>query len=115
VDLRCGDTFLVPKSSDQTEHLWIVITPPEVGTAKAVCVSVTTSRAYSETTAVLQRGDHPFVNHESVIYYQDARILDLNLVERALHAGIGRPRPAPADSSWNDSFQSAQERGQGFL
>jgi hypothetical protein len=37
---------------------------------------------------VLQRGDHPFVSHESVIYYQDARILDLSLVERALNAGI---------------------------
>jgi hypothetical protein len=86
VALRCGDTFLVPKSSDQTEHLWIIVSPSEDG--KAVCVSVTTRRAYSETTVVLQRGDHPFVSHESVIYYQDARILDLNLVERALNAGI---------------------------
>jgi hypothetical protein len=42
-----------------------------------VCVSVTTKRPYSDTTGGLSAGDHPFIKHESVIHYADARILDL--------------------------------------
>ena len=86
--LTCGDTFLIPKSSDDTEHLWIVITPPEADTARAVCVNVTTKQSYSETTVILRPADHPFIQHESVIFYKDAQILDLNRVEQALNAGI---------------------------
>jgi hypothetical protein len=83
--LTCGDTFLIPKRGTDTEHLWIVITEPDAD-ANAVCVSVTTKRSYSDTTVVLSVGDHPFVKHESVIHYADARILDLRTVEAALDA-----------------------------
>lgn len=81
--LSCGDTFLIPKRSDQIEHLWIVITDPDVD-GKAVCVNITTRQPYSDTTVILKRGDHPFIRHESVAHYPDARILDLNAVQDAL-------------------------------
>jgi hypothetical protein len=54
--------------------------------ANAVCVSVTTKRQYSDPTVVLSVGDHPFIKHESVINYADARILDLQRVQAALDA-----------------------------
>jgi CTP:molybdopterin cytidylyltransferase MocA len=74
--LKCGDTFLLPKSSSDTEHLWIVITEPDAN-GQSVCVNITTRQSYSETTVILKAGDHPFVTHESVIFYTDARIVDL--------------------------------------
>jgi hypothetical protein len=83
--LSCGDTFLVPTSLESIEHLWIVLTDPELGTNKAACVSITKRRPHSETTVILSRGDHPFITRESVVYYQDAKILDLGLVQRALN------------------------------
>jgi hypothetical protein len=83
--LTCGDTFLIPKRGEDIEHLWIVITEPDAD-ANAVCVSVTTRRSYSDTTVVLGVGDHPFITHESVIHYVDARILDLRKVQAALDA-----------------------------
>ena len=86
--LQCGDTFLLPKSSKDTEHLWIVVSEIDATTQKAVCVNVTTLRSHSDTTCVLNVGDHPFVNRPSVIFYQDAREVDLALVERALTLGI---------------------------
>ena len=86
--LKCGDTFLLPKTSGDREHLWIVITDPDLATNKAVCVNVTTQQTYSDSTCVLQPGDHPFISHTSVIFYQDARELDLTLVEKALTTGI---------------------------
>ena len=83
--LTCGDTFLIPKRGEDIEHLWIVISEPDAD-ANAVCVSVTTRRSYSDTTVVLGVGDHPFITHESVIHYVDARILDLRKVQAALDA-----------------------------
>jgi hypothetical protein len=87
VSLKCGDTFLLPKSSNDTEHLWIVITEPDAN-GESVCVNITTRRSYSETTVVLQPGNHPFIAHESVIFYADARIIKLKNVEMALNAAV---------------------------
>jgi hypothetical protein len=81
--LGLGDTFLLPKSSDDPEHLWVVVTPPDPG-GKAVCVNITTAYPYSERTTLIQAGEHPFVKHESVVRYSDAKLLDLNLVQKAL-------------------------------
>jgi hypothetical protein len=82
--LGCGATFLLPKSSASTEHLWIVLTEPDATTGKAVCVNVTTRQPFSETTVILQPGEHPFVKHESVVHYADASFLDLKLIDAAL-------------------------------
>lgn len=81
--LKLGDTFLMPETSSGIEHLYIVITEPDEK-GNAVCVNVTTPKAFSETACVLKKGDHPFITHESVVLYSDAKVLDLNLVEKAL-------------------------------
>lgn len=83
--LRCGDTFLLPKSAYEVEHLWIVITDPEPDSNKAVCVNITSRNSFSETTVILKKGDHPFIKHESVINYADARELDLGKVYEVLN------------------------------
>ena len=82
--LTCGDTFLIPKSARETEHLWIIVTEIDAITKKAVCVNVTTRQNHSDTTLVLQVGDHAFLKHESVVNYSDAREMPINLVEQAL-------------------------------
>ena len=88
MSLQCGDTFLLPKSGKETEHLWIVVAEIDGTAREAICVSVTTRRDYSDSTCVLNVGDHPFVNRPSVIFYQDAREMDVALVEKALTSGI---------------------------
>ena len=82
--LRCGDTFLLPKSAYAVEHLWIVITDPEPETNKAVCVNITSRSGYSEAAVLVQPSEHPFVKHESVINYRDACELDLGKVFQVL-------------------------------
>ena len=82
--LNCGDTFLIPKSARDTEHLWIIVTEIDASTNRAVCVNVTTRQSYSDTTLVLQVGDHAFIQHESVVNYSDAREMPIDLVEQAL-------------------------------
>jgi hypothetical protein len=86
--LKCGDTFILPKRSDQVEHLWIVIAETDPARRLSICVNVTTERPDSDPTCKLNAGDHPFVTHPSVIFYNDAREIDLAQVEKALNAGI---------------------------
>jgi len=88
--LKCGDSFLIPKSAKATEHLWIIVSEIDAHTGKAICVNVTTLRRHSDITCVLKRGDHPFVVHDSVINYSDARELPINLVEQAFGAKTQR-------------------------
>src|SRR5690242_7488672 len=78
--LKCGDTFLLPKSAYHIEHLWIVLTEPEPITQLAVCVNVTSKTRYCDTTVVLKPGCHTFIKHESVINYSDARQMDIGKV-----------------------------------
>jgi hypothetical protein len=83
---KAGDTFLLPKTSDGVEHLWIVVTDPDIN-ANAIGVNVTTRYSTSETTVVLMPGDHPFIKHESVIRFRDAKILELKSLEHLLSTG----------------------------
>ena len=84
--LDLGDTFLIPKSSFEIEHLWIIITDRDPITHEAVCVNVTTWQAGCEKTVIVIAKEHPFVTHDSVIRYADAKKLDLRKVEAALDA-----------------------------
>ncbi len=86
--LRLGDTFLLPTPRQNTPHLWIVITEPDAE-GKAICLNITTRQPFSETTVVLNAGDHPFITHESVVYYSDARSLDVRIVEEAMKGQHG--------------------------
>lgn len=84
--LTSGDTFLIPKSSNETEHLWIVVTDPDPTTFEAVCVNVTTLKLICDKTVILQPGEHPFIKHPSLILYSDAQKLDVRHIEAALNA-----------------------------
>ena len=50
----------------------------------AVCVNVTSKQTHSDKTVILKPGDHPFINHESVINYQDVGERSIKLVEQLL-------------------------------
>jgi hypothetical protein len=63
--LNRGDTFLIEDEDGQDCHLWIVTTPPAEG--EVVIVGVTSKRKRSETHVILRKGDHPFIEHDSVI------------------------------------------------
>ena len=82
-----GDSFMLPKPGQETEHLWVLITNPDPQTNEAIMVNVTTQRPHSDTTTILNAGDHPFVQKPSVIFYADARIVDTRLLDAAVQRG----------------------------
>ena len=82
-----GDTVLMPKPGQETAHLWIIVTAPEAGSGQAVMVNLTTQRPHSDTTVVLNAGDHPFVRHPTVVNFSDARFVDVRQLEQGIRAG----------------------------
>jgi hypothetical protein len=87
--MDCGDTFLMPAPGGAaTPHLWIVITQPDPQTHECAIVSVTTLRNSKDQTVILRVGDHPFIRHDSTIFYGDAMIVDAGRLETEITAGL---------------------------
>jgi len=85
--MDCGDTFLMPAPGGRaTPHLWIVVTTPDPATRECAIVSVTTLRNSKDQTIILRPGDHPFIRHDSTIFYGDGMIVDVRNLERDLAA-----------------------------
>jgi hypothetical protein len=85
--LQAGDTFYCPTPTNDTPHLWIVLTDASTDN-KAVCVNMTTKQSDSDGTTVCNCGEHPYIGHESVINYRAAKWLDLTEIDKALAGGI---------------------------
>lgn len=62
-----GDSWRLPKPGHETAHLWVLITRPNPVRREAIMVNVTTQRPHSDTTTVLNRGDHPFILYPTAI------------------------------------------------
>lgn len=89
--LNCGDTFLTGTDDDEDDyHLWIIVTPPNLGEVVTVCV--VTAHKRSERLVVLNAGDHPFIKHESVIAYRWSKIRLVDDLEAALSTGAAKKR-----------------------
>ena len=77
-------------------HLWVVVAELPGAREELVVVSLTTKRDGSDTTTLLLPGDHPFIQHETVVYYADVRRFDktdfVGRVESKFF-GIGEPFP----------------------
>ena len=56
--------------------LWFLITEPDADSFQCVIANVTTLRSHCDRTLVLQKGEHPFIRHPSLISFADARIAD---------------------------------------
>jgi hypothetical protein len=88
--LNCGDTFLAADTEEEQLHLWIVVTPPSAGEVVTVCL--VTAHKRSERLVVLNEGDHPFVQHESVIAYGYSKIRAVADIEELLRKKLAKQR-----------------------
>ena len=57
-------------------------------------VNFTSRRSHSDATVVLKAGEHPFVRHDTVVNYQDARCTDSQvLIEACMQGVISKHEP----------------------
>ena len=53
---------------------------------------MTTLRNSKDQTVILRLGDHPFIRHESTIFYGDAMIVDVRRLEAEIEVGLALVR-----------------------
>ena len=63
-----GDTFHYGESNS-TRHLHIVICESTRSSEPVIVVSVNTQHGWTDTTLVLQVGDHPYIKHPSSVSF----------------------------------------------
>ena len=88
--LTIGDTVMLPKPGHEKKHLWALITAPDPESGDAIMVNLTTQRPHSDTTTIIQPGEHPFVDRPTVVFYADARVVNVNTLEEGLRQGVCR-------------------------
>ena len=90
--MRAGDTYLIAFDSTRNiPHLWILVTDPDAS-RELVIVSVTTLRHGVEQTVTLTPGDHPFIQHQSTVYFADARIVRQDGLEGWVAGDLAQPQ-----------------------
>lgn len=81
-----GDTFTyVDTSVDQ--HLWFIVSDPLLDDKKVVVVDLTTVGRFKETTCLINRGEHPFVKHQTCVAYKYAKIVTLEWLTEKFNDG----------------------------
>lgn len=88
--MDCGDAFMIEDDDETKEHLHVILTKPTAQN-EVVTVAICTRRRWSETILCLDVGDHPFIQHASVVAYRYAEIRNCTQIEEAVRRGIARP------------------------
>jgi hypothetical protein len=83
-----GDTVWFHEMHQDIPHIYVVITPPEGESSRAIVVNLTSQRSGSDHTVVLDRGDHPFIKCPTVVNYQAARIVSVNWLRKEIEQGF---------------------------
>lgn len=79
-----GDTVFFDRMYERTQHLYVVLTPPEGSPPMAAVVNLTSQKSYSDTTVVLQQGDHPFIDRATVVNYGGAHIVNVERLKQEI-------------------------------
>jgi len=93
--VSAGDTFLVAQPFN---HLYVVCSDPRIDTSKVLLVSFTTFRIKEEKCCMVERGEHPFIQHKSCIRYRDAKTASIDAIVRLVNANqMKRREPVSED------------------
>jgi len=84
VVIGCRRALLLRWPSEPKPHLWIVITDPIGNPPTVAIVPLRTKRRHSDTTVVLDVGDHPFIRHPTVVHYSDLQVVRVSAILRCI-------------------------------
>lgn len=68
-----GDTFILTQATGPTPHLWVILWGPEGPAEAFIMVSLSTLKPHSDRTALIQVGEHAFIQHDTCAVYSDLR------------------------------------------
>lgn len=71
-----GDSFLAPNPYNDDLHLTVVLSNPTGNPPSIITVSMTTATSLTDSTVVLQKGDHEFIKWATSVEYGYLRAID---------------------------------------
>jgi len=83
--LTAGNTLLIRTPPNNKEHLFIIIA---VQDCAALLVNITTPKIGCDCSCCINVGEHPFLQHNSVVNYGDASIRPMSNIEACLKNNI---------------------------
>ena len=83
--MTLGDTFWI-------EYLWVVLSDP-TSDDEVVIVNLTSLRSNSDQTCLVHPGEHPHIDHDSVVMYNGARLVSRPTLERMITNGTFQAAP----------------------
>jgi len=90
--MKKGDCVHMRTPGNPVSHLWIIASDVDSLTDNCVIVNVTTLGHICDKTVILHAGDHPCIEHDSVIRYQDAFVTTANAIQAAIRGGAAFPK-----------------------
>jgi len=85
-----GYTFLSRNVHYSTEHLYIIISP--IIEEMVLFVNITSKKENSDVSCILNKGDHEFIRHQSIVNYADATEANVNKVREAITCLLFKPQ-----------------------
>lgn len=84
--IRAGGSVMLSEPPLYESHLWFILTSPDRA-GQVVAVMLRSARTYTDSTLVLDVGDHPFIRHPSAVDYATARWFTAAEVRAAFKSG----------------------------
>jgi hypothetical protein len=75
--VRAGDTFYLPEDTDPGHHLWTIISDPDKNPEKIIAVCFSTLEDYKDQACIVQKGEHPKIDHPSIVDYSNPATLSI--------------------------------------
>ncbi len=91
-----GDSLLIETNTGAygvLSHLFFLILDPDPTTGETVIVNIERHDSpRQDTTVLLQKGDHPFVNEETIVNYFRASVTTVQKLQALVAANKAKPR-----------------------
>lgn len=94
-----GACLLVPSGPEDYKHLFAIAVGPEQldghgARPHVIMVSVTTVKPEypHDPACVIRAGEHPFIVHDSYVYYRDPRVESVDHVEKMVLTSVWQER-----------------------
>ena len=83
--MDAGATFLLTQVD---KHLWIVLSDPKLDPDKVLLVSLTTASHLKESVCLLEVGDHPWIRHQTCVFYEYPKVVSLGTLHQLKDKGL---------------------------
>lgn len=70
--MNLGDTFRFSSVIDEHQHLWVIISDPQMDAEQVLIVSFTTWASYKDQTCIVFGSEHDDLSHRSCVAYNYA-------------------------------------------